>query len=143
VAVTADHRAQVEDLLADYRRSREQLASVHQRLASISESATSPDGLVTAIVGPNGALTGLRIAEAAYRQYRPADLAKVIVATTSAAADRATKLAGEVVAPVLPAETDPVALLGGTADLRPAELVPPAPSVEESYEERRSWLEKR
>lgn len=141
--MAADHRAQVEDLLAGYRRSREQLATVHQRLASISESATSPDGLVSATVGPNGVLTELRIADAAYRLYRPADLAKVIVATTSAAAERAAKFAGEVVAPVLPAETDPAALLRGTADLRPAELVPPAPVAEESYEERSSWMEKR
>ena len=145
--MTADHRAQVDDLLADYRRSRDQLASVHQRLVSISESATSPDGLVTATVGPDGTLTELTIADAAYRQHRPADLAKVIVSTTAAAADRAAKLAGEVVAPVLPAGTDPAALLRGTADLTPAELVPPAPvaasaSVEEDFEER-SWLEKR
>ncbi len=120
---------------------------MHQRLVSISESATSPDGLVTATVGPDGTLTELTIADAAYRQHRPADLAKVIVSTTAAAADRAAKLAGEVVAPVLPAGTDPAALLRGTADLTPAELVPPAPvaasaSVEEDFEER-SWLEKR
>jgi DNA-binding protein YbaB len=140
--MTADHRAQVEDLLADYRRSREQLASVHQRLASISESATSPDGLVTVTVGSGGTLTGLTIAEAAYRQHRPADLAAVIVATTAAAADRAAKLATEVVAPVLPAGTDPEALLRGTADLAPAELVPPAPVLEESFENR-TWLDRR
>jgi DNA-binding protein YbaB len=141
VAVTADHRAQVDDLLADYRRSRDQLASVHQRLASISESATSPDGLVTVTVGSAGTLSGLTIADAAYRQYRPADLAAMIVTTTAAAADRAAKLATEVVAPVLPAGTDPDALLRGTADLSPAELVPAAP-VEESFENR-SWLDKR
>ena len=139
--MTGDHRAQVEDLLADYRRSREQLAAVHQRLASISESVTSPDGLVTVTVGSNGTLTGLVIADAAYRQYRPADLAAVILATTAAAADRAAKLATEVVAPILPVDTDPDALLRGTADLTPAELVPPAPA-EDSFENR-TWLEKR
>lgn len=144
MAVTADHRAQVEDLLADYRRSRDQLASVHQRLASISESATSPDGLVTATVGPNGTLTDLTIADAAYRLLRPADLAKVILATTSAAADRVAKLATEAMLPVLPAGTDPAALLRGTADLAPAELLSPAApaAADESFEER-SWLEKR
>jgi len=145
--VTADHRAQVEDLLAEYRRSRDQLASVHHRLASLSESATSPDGLVTATVGPSGTLTGLTIADAASRPHRPADLAAMIAATTAAAADRVAKLATEVVAPVLPADADPDALLRGTADLIPAELEPPAPvarvaPVEESFEDR-SWLEKR
>jgi DNA-binding protein YbaB len=136
--VAADHRAQVEELLADYRRSRDQLATVHQQLASVSQSATSPDGLVTATVGAAGTLTGLTIAEVAYRQYRPADLAALIVSTTAAAATMVAKLAAEVVAPVLPADTDPEALLRGTADLSPVELVPPAP-VEESYENR-TWL---
>jgi DNA-binding protein YbaB len=144
VAVTADHRAQVDELLADYRRSRDQLVSVHQRLASISESATSPDGLVTATVGSGGTLTGLSIADAAYRQHRPADLATLILETTAAAADRAAKLATEVVVPVLPAGTDPSALLRGTADLAPAELVPPVvPALADDDFENRTWMERR
>lgn len=139
--MTADHRAQIEDLLADYRRSREQLASVHQRLATISESATSSDGLVTATAGSGGALTALRIAEAAYRAHRPADLAKLIVATVAEAAAQAEKRASEVMAPVLPVATDPDALLRGTVDLAPAELVPPVPA-EESFENR-TWMDNR
>lgn len=140
--MTADHRAQVDELLADYRRSREQLASVHHRLASVSESATSADGLVTVTVGPGGVLTGLVISAAAYR-HPPAELAALIVATTAVAASQAAKVAGELVAPVLPADSDPAALLRGTADLTPAELVPPSPlPIEESFENR-TWLEKR
>lgn len=141
--MTADHRAQVEDLLADYRRSRDELASVHQRLASISESATSPDGLVTATVGAAGTLTELVIADAAYRQHRPADLAALIVATTAAAADRVAKLAAEAVAPVLPVDTDPAALLRGTADLTPAELVPPPAAPPDDSFETKSWMDRR
>jgi DNA-binding protein YbaB len=142
VAVTADHRAQVDELLADYRRSREQLASVHHRLATVSESVTSADGLVTATVGAGGVLTDLVISDNAYR-LRQADLAALIVATAGAAASAAAKVACDAMAPVLPADTDPAALLRGTADLAPAELVPPAPvSVEESYENQ-TWLEKR
>jgi hypothetical protein len=141
VAVSVDHRAQVEELLADYRRSRDQLASVHRALASVSESVRSEDGAVTATVGPQGTLTGLVIDESAYRRYRPAELADLIVRTASAAAARATRAAGELVAPVLPPGTDPEALLRGTADLTPAELrsAPPAPA-DESFEER-SWMD--
>lgn len=140
--MTADHRAQVEDLLADYRRSREQLASVHQRLATISESVTSPDGLVTATAGPGGTLTALSIAEHAYRAHRPADLAKLIVATAAQAAVRAEKRAAEVMVPVLPVATDPDALLRGTVDLAPAELVAPVAVAEESFENR-TWMDNR
>jgi DNA-binding protein YbaB len=142
VAVTADHRAEVDELLADYRRSREQLASVHHRLSAVSESVTSHDGLVTATVGADGVLTGLAIADAAYR-IKPADLAALIVATASAAASAAAKVAGDVLAPVLPADTDPAALLRGTADLTAAELVPPVPAAAEESFENQTYLEKR
>ena len=137
--MTADHRAQVEDLLADYRRGREQLASVHRALATVRESASSPDGAVTATVGPGGALVKLEIADGAYRHYRPERLAALIVDTTEAAAAKAARVANDLVAPVLPADTDPAALLRGTADLTPAELAPPAP-VDDSFENR-TWLE--
>ena len=56
-----NHRDEVAELLADYRRSREQLASVHRALLSITESASSPDGLVTASVDSAGTLSGLVI----------------------------------------------------------------------------------
>ncbi|HEV2784647.1 MAG TPA: YbaB/EbfC family nucleoid-associated protein, partial [Actinophytocola sp.] len=100
--MTVDHRAQVEELLADYQRSREQLAAVHRALASVSASASSEDGAVTATVGPRGSLTGLVIDESAYRRYRPAELADLIVRTAAAAAGQAARSATELVAPVLP-----------------------------------------
>ncbi|WP_091452454.1 YbaB/EbfC family nucleoid-associated protein [Actinokineospora iranica] len=137
----ADHRAQVEDLLADYRRGREQLAEVHHALAAISESATSPCGLVTATVSAQGALTALVLRENVYRVYRPAELAAVIVRTTAAADALAARAAGHAVAPVLPSGTDPEALLRGTADLTAAELVPPRPQADEESFENMTWLE--
>ncbi len=122
--MVADHRAQVEDLLAGYRRSREQLGAVQRRLAAVREAVTSADGLVTVTVSASGTLVDLTIAEQAYRRLPPADLAALIVRTTAEAAARVTRAAGEVLAPVLPAETDPEALLRGTADLSAEELTP-------------------
>lgn len=138
--MATDHQAQVDELLADYRRSRDQLASVHQALASVRASATSSDGLVTATVGPDGVLVDLEFADVAYRNYRPERLAALVVEATVAAAAKAARRANDLVAPVLPAGTDPAALLRGTADLTPAELAPPAPVVDDSFEHR-SWLE--
>ncbi|MFL6145776.1 MAG: YbaB/EbfC family nucleoid-associated protein [Labedaea sp.] len=135
-----DHQAQVDELLADYRRGRDQLASVHQALARVRESASSPDALVTATVGAGGTLIGLSIDEAAYREHSPQRLAALIVETTSAAAAKAVRVSTELVAPVLPAGSDPAALLGGTADLAPAELVASVPAVDESFENR-TWME--
>lgn len=136
----ADHRAQVEDLLADYRRSRDQLAGVHRALAAISESATSPCGLVTATVSAQGTLTDLVIADTAYRTYRPHELSTVIVRATADAVIKATRVMSEVVAPVLPAGTDPEALLKGTADLTAAETMPEPVIDDESFEDVH-WLE--
>lgn len=142
--MAVDHRARVEELLAGYRRSREQLGSVHRALATVSESVTSDDGLVAVTVSGNGTLTGLAIHEAAYRLLRPADLAALIVRTTAAAAARATRTATKILEPVLPPGTDPEALLRGTADLTPTELAPPGPRQDgdESYENV-TWMEKR
>jgi DNA-binding protein YbaB len=143
VAVASDHQAQVEDLLADYRRSREQLAAMQRSLASISESVTSPDGMVKATVGAHGTLTDLVIADAAYVRVSPTDLAKLIVRTVAAATAKASETANRTVSPLLPMQTDPAALLAGRADLTDAELAPPRPDRrrdEESYEDF-SWMD--
>jgi DNA-binding protein YbaB len=151
VAVTTDHRAQVDELLADYRRSRDQLASVQRDLARISGSATSPDGSVTAVVDAKGTLTDLELGDHAYR-LRPAQLAELIVRTTREAAAEAAEGAYRTLSPVLPAGTDPEALLRGTADLRPDEVradgtQAPEPArrrpaaVDDEDFEQREWLE--
>lgn len=117
-----EYRARVDEHLAEYRRSREQLAEVHHQLAAISASASTADGSVTATVGPRGTLTGLIISEQAYRKFKPAELAAQIVRTTTVASESALADASAVLAPVLPAGTDPEAVLLGTGDLAPAEL---------------------
>lgn len=122
----SEHHAQVEELLADYRRSKERIASVQRELASVSASASDSDKLVTATVGPRGTLTALEISEEAYRRYRPRELAEQIVRATTAATVRALTAAGEVLAPALPSGADPQALLFGTADLTAEEIAPPA-----------------
>ncbi len=143
--MTTDHRAQVDELLADYRRSRDQLASVQRDLAGISASATSPDGSVRATVGAQGTLTDLELTDAAYR-LRPGQLAQVILRTTQDAAAKAAERTYRTLSPVLPAGTDPEALVRGTADLRPDEIAPPPPPkrprvVEDDEDfDQRDWL---
>jgi DNA-binding protein YbaB len=129
VAVPTNHRDEVAELLADYRRSREQLASVHRALLSITESASSPDGLVTASVDSAGTLSGLVINDEAFRRYRPAELADAVVRATRAAAVKAGERARQALVPVLPADADPAAVLHGTADLTPDEIGPPPEPV--------------
>ncbi|WP_394615542.1 YbaB/EbfC family nucleoid-associated protein [Lentzea sp. JNUCC 0626] len=116
-----DHRAQVEELLADYRRSREQLVSVQRDLAAVSGRASSPDGTVEATVGAGGKLVGLELSETAYRRHRPEQLAELIVRTVAEAAAGAAEETYQALSTVLPVATDPAALVAGTADLQPSE----------------------
>lgn len=136
-----DHQAEVERLLAQYRRSREQLAAVCRELATIAASQTSGDGMVTATVGAQGALTGLRIDPDAYRRYRPADLAALIVKLATAAAEQTAARAQRVLEPILPPNVDPAAVLAGTADLRPQEIAPPVHRDADESLDGRTWLE--
>jgi DNA-binding protein YbaB len=119
-AVPTDHRAQVEELMADYRRSRQRLAATQQELSSITETAGSDGIQVT--VGPQGVLRDLVISDEAYRRHRPAQLAAAIVRLTAEAARSASRRAAEVLAPVLPPGTDAASLLEGRGDLEPNEL---------------------
>ncbi|HWM06671.1 MAG TPA: YbaB/EbfC family nucleoid-associated protein [Actinophytocola sp.] len=135
----ADHRAQVEELLAGYRRSREQLGAVHRTLATLQESAASEDGLVTVTVGAGGRLVGLVIVDSAYRRLRPHELADTILSLTATAAAKLARAAGQAIAPVLPPDTDPAALLRGTADLTPTELKPEPVDADETFEDL-SWM---
>ncbi|SHG48151.1 YbaB/EbfC family nucleoid-associated protein [Streptoalloteichus hindustanus] len=117
-----DHHAQVEELLASYRRDRERLASVHRALATVRESATSEDGAVTATVGPGGALVDLTFTDDAYRRHRPDALARLVVRLVASAAASAAERSERTVAELLPVDADPGAVLAGTGDLRPEEL---------------------
>ncbi len=145
--MSTNDRDEVAELLADYRRSREQLASVQRALLSISESATSPDGLIRATVDSAGTLSGLVIDEEAYQRYRPAELAQAVLRATRAAAVQAGERARAALAPVLPADVDPAAVLSGRADLTPEEIEPaivartvrPTRDDDETYEET-TWM---
>ncbi|WP_024877803.1 YbaB/EbfC family nucleoid-associated protein [Saccharomonospora piscinae] len=140
-----EHRAQVEELLADYRRSRERLAATQQELGAVSGSASSADGLVTATVGARGVLTDLVIDDDAYARYRPAELAAHVVRAAREAAAEASGAAGAVLAEALGPGTDPQTVLRGSADLAPGELAArqapdDADDPEEIFEDQ-NWLD--
>lgn len=140
-----DPRADAEQLLADYRRSREQLAAVHRSLARLSVSESSQDGAITVTVGAQGTLTDLSIHDEAYRHYGPRRLADTIVRLTTAAAQRAVEQSARLMEPVLPPGVDAAALLAGTADLRPeeiAEIEPPVQRRDDDDISARTWMQR-
>lgn len=139
-AVT-EHRLQVEELLADYRRSRAQLADVHQQLARVSATAQSADGLVTATVGARGELTDLVLDAEVYTRYRPSELAAHIVRAAKEATAEAFSGAEEILAPALGRSADPGAVLSGTADLSDDELAVGDEEDDDAGFEDQNWLD--
>jgi DNA-binding protein YbaB len=150
-----DHRAQVEELLADYRRSREQLARAQEELASITGTACSEDGTVEVVVGAQGTMRNLVLADNVYQRQRPSQLAATILRLTAEAAAMASARVSDVLAPVLPADTDPEAIFAGRADLDPPSPIRADPShgagkpgdnapdddVDDDFSEDSSWLQ--
>ncbi|GAA2781481.1 YbaB/EbfC family nucleoid-associated protein [Saccharopolyspora taberi] len=108
----SDHRAEVEQLMADYRRSRERLDETRRELAEITETSASADGAVRVTVGSRGGLLGLDLSDDVYERYRPARLSALIMRLTAEATTAAARRAADALAPIVPEGTDPDLLLG-------------------------------
>ncbi|SDO90872.1 YbaB/EbfC DNA-binding family protein [Actinopolyspora xinjiangensis] len=149
-----DHRAQVDEMIADYRRSRQRLSEVGDELAAIEETVGDERGTVSVTVGSGGALRRLWLSEQAYRTHRPEELGRLIVRLSGTATERVAERTDAVLATVLPSGSDPAAFRAevapppvtgvsvprgsGRADNDP-ETSPAEPEQEESPEPR-SWL---
>jgi DNA-binding protein YbaB len=90
----------VDDWQAGFEQRAAQARELAARLAELSASARSDDGLVTVTVGAGGALTGLQLDEEVRRQPA-AETARQILATLAAAqaelTTRATAITDETV----------------------------------------------
>jgi DNA-binding protein YbaB len=87
-------QAYAEQLMAEFQRTREHAAELRERLRTVTASATSPDSLVTATVGPRGQLLRLDIDPRVYRHPNARVLADSITATVQrATADAVAKVA--------------------------------------------------
>lgn len=77
--------AHLANLQAEYERIRAAALRAQNRLATLTASATSPDGLVTAVVSGRGELCRLEFGTRRYRDLPPAELAHAIVETVALA----------------------------------------------------------
>jgi DNA-binding protein YbaB len=117
VSETADRdanralRDRLSDVYGQYEQLRTHLDELPQRLASMQVSASSPDGLVQATVGPRGQLIDLRIDHESYRRVDADDLARAIVTTVRSAADRTAGEVETLLAGYLPPDSGTLRLL--------------------------------
>ncbi|MGJ7908809.1 YbaB/EbfC family nucleoid-associated protein [Actinopolyspora sp. H202] len=110
-----DHRAQVEEMIADYRRSSQRLSEVDDELATIEETVGDDRGEVSVTVGSGGALRRVWLAEQVYRTHSPDELGRLIVRLSATATARIAERTDAVLATVLPSGSDPAALRADSA----------------------------
>ncbi|MFI7119456.1 YbaB/EbfC family nucleoid-associated protein [Amycolatopsis sp. NPDC049868] len=102
--MTSSYDERIGDLLADYRRQRDQLSEMQRKLKEISVTATAPGRAVAVTVGAQGEITDLGFPTTAYRRMAPAELATVLLATIADARQRAAAERETVLKPHLPKE---------------------------------------
>lgn len=74
----ADLFRRFDDAHQRYTSLRESVSSLQRDLENVEATVRSPDGMVTVVIGPGGALKRLELHERAYHQHPPARLATLI-----------------------------------------------------------------
>jgi DNA-binding protein YbaB len=125
--------ARYDQLLTVFERTRRQLGEVQAKVSTLTGTATSKDGMVTATVGPRGTLTELTFHARAFRRLSPTELAEAVVATVREATDDVQAKAAKLYQPFLPRTADYAQLMRGEVDL--SAFVPQRPVTDESFDE--------
>lgn len=107
------HDEHLDDLLGDYRRQFEELASTQQKLKTIVCTATSPRREVAVTAAFGGQVTSVDFPSSAYRRMAPAELAAAVQQTITEAQRLVNVAAVDLVAPTLPEGVDAQRLMSG------------------------------
>ncbi|MFG3165556.1 YbaB/EbfC family nucleoid-associated protein [Streptomyces sp. NPDC048200] len=121
---------QIEDLLGEYRRQREQAAETRRRINATTSTATAPRQTVKVTVGAQGEVTAIEFPTGAYRRMAPKELADVLLATIQQARSEALDGVAGVLAGELPPGVTVADLLQGRVD--PTALLPEDPAMPDS-----------
>ncbi|MEW2168008.1 YbaB/EbfC family nucleoid-associated protein [Streptomyces sp. NPDC007084] len=121
---------QIEGLLEQYRRQREEAAETRRRINATTSTATAPRQTVKVTVGAQGEVTAIEFPTGAYRRMAPKELAEVLLATIRQARSEALDGVAGVLAGELPPGVTVADLLQGRVD--PAALLPEDPAMPDS-----------
>ncbi|GAA2666779.1 YbaB/EbfC family nucleoid-associated protein [Actinoplanes palleronii] len=91
-------------MVSDLRKATSELPEIQRRMLSVTGTAWSPDGLITAVVGPRGHLMELEIDPRALRRPDSKALSATILQTVRAAIEDAGRQSTEVLDDVLPGD---------------------------------------
>ncbi|MFE4630171.1 YbaB/EbfC family nucleoid-associated protein [Streptomyces mirabilis] len=121
---------QIEDLLEQYRRQRDEAAETRRRINETTATVTAPRQTVKITVGAQGEVTAIEFPTGAYRRMAPKELADVLLATLRQARAEALEGVAGVLAEQLPPGVTVPDLLQGRVD--PAAVLPEDPAMPDS-----------
>jgi len=119
---------QLDRTLEEYRRKREDLRGLHERMARISATVTAPRKVVSITVGQQGDVTALTFPSGAYKSMVPAELAAVVLETVRQAQAKVREELATMMEPMMPPGFAVRDLLAGKADLD--RLLPDEPGLD-------------
>ena len=108
--------AQIDQLLAEYQKRREDMVDVQRKVGEVSVTVTAPRRVVEITVNGQGAVTGFLFPSAAYKRLAAADLSAIVMKTLAEARNKAMNSVGELLAPLMPAGLNPIDVAKGTID---------------------------
>lgn len=100
----ADLQSHIDELLSQYRVMTDRMAQLRADLAALTATAISQDGLVSATVGAQGQLVGLRLAPDALLRLDAQTLSAKVLRVADAAADQTRGQVQEIVAEHVPVQ---------------------------------------
>ncbi len=122
----AEWQAHIDELMDQYRKMRDNVSEMQQRMTEIVGTAESEDGLISASVSYRGELSELDIDPRVLRSYDSVTLSETLLAVARAATADLRRQLSETMAPYMP---DSLGDLGGIekqVDLR--KLLPEDPT---------------
>src|SRR6185312_17400358 len=98
----AEFRASLEELMEDYSKQVGRLNEMRRDLDKVSATATRPDGLVTVVVGPRGAVQDIRLDPRVYRKLDSGELSQAILKLIAEATADVSAQMKEITTPFMP-----------------------------------------
>jgi DNA-binding protein YbaB len=108
---------QLEQTLAEYRRKREDLRGMQQRMSEISVTIAAPRNVVSVTVDQHGQVTGVQFPTAAYRSMAPLELANTVRDTMQKAQQKARAELTEMMEPLMPSGLSFRDIVSGKTDI--------------------------
>lgn len=129
----SDYEQEVETLLAQYRKQRDEASETRRRINEVTATATAPRRVVKVTVSARGDVGDIEFPTAAFRSMTPKELGEVLKATIAEARSNALEQIDKMGFSGIPGGLSPSDLLTGRADI--SSLLPAEPYAPDAVQE--------